>query len=359
MTEYRSKLPPLETLLGHFMTGLKGKVISSSLLQTFMELSRSLKSLPIYSFRVRYNLQNPDEADLSVYFPKRTGTWHVLAGDHPFSDLPESLMTTPGWAAARRLADHWTRVSYLGGWMVAGIRLQFRIRTGMKDLPQPFLFFNLPGRQTRKEINPWDYLPAMRDAFMVLGVKIGPDVESRMENCMRCFFENTRTFRLGVDLSNKNTDVRLSVCNGSWEEVLRETLQDDDSETKHALDLSLVKGLGEVKDTNISPILAFLEKSTHCPGFEIALSRGPADERQENRRIEADLLKACVLLGLMAPEQRLLIQNWPGAEKVFLDSNDWTEKGSVWGRKIDRLELFPNRDGEPHAFVELSCNRAL
>ena len=243
--------------------------------------------------------------------------------------------------------------------MVPGIWLQMHVKSGMKYLPEPLLFLDLPGRQTRKEINAWDYLPAVRDAFMVSGIKIGPDTESRIENCMRRFFQTTRNFRLGVDLSKKNSNVRLSVFNGVWEEVLTEALQDGGSETRQALDLSLIKSLSEIQGSDVSSILVFSDKRTQCSGFEIALSRVNVDERPENRQMETSLLERCASLGLMTAEQVLPIKNWPGAEKVFLDANDWTEKGSIWERRIDRIEIFPNHEGNPQISVDLICNRAL
>jgi hypothetical protein len=316
---FEEYLPPVAA-------GISPCLISPSAFSAISSVARVLPSPLAYNtfgFECRLGEELP-RADFLVLATAACGR-DSLAGLHPTSTLPTSLMADPVWRRVRDFSAYWAEPSSPLFHAVDNIWLEFDIDGPVPDLPIPSVFFGLMTNvqtDATHESSVDKYRATVETAIRLLsGSESQPRMLETLSRCFRALSSDEPVFQVGLMLSRGASAVRLCIRLRSVERIVEYLAEvgwpGDEAGLRNVLD-PLARSVDRVLlDIDVGETV----------GAKIGLECYFDGNRQPGREPRWDaLLNSLVLQGLCTADKReallaysgYVAQNapgvpWPGA----------------------------------------------
>lgn len=172
-----------------------------------------------FGFECRLGERVP-RADFLACIKVADGGREILAGQHPTTDLPETLFNDVVWQRVRLFSRHWANQESILYKQADNIWVEFDIDGPPSNIPVPSLFFGPKRIQSRSASSPQSTIVAhphqwiTRTALpLVLGNFLPQAAEQKLFECFDALPVDAEVFQIGVMLARKSEVVRLCVRN--------------------------------------------------------------------------------------------------------------------------------------------------
>ena len=285
-------------------------------------------------FEVRLNGEE-SQADWALAISGRDNARYALANFLSNGHLPASYRQTPEWNRILNFTQLWTKPNSALHDKILGAWLEFDMPENPPSVPIPSVFFNPVKIKGSSMADPSNFSWFTKQAIpSLMGQRLLKEVEQNLNTSIQKMPKNASLFIVGVMLSRKISDVRMSVQFRDPKQIipyLHELGWSENTDTFSTL-------INDLISLNVNRIVLDFDIGKHI-GRTVAVECSFFPNHYHQEHHWKKILDYLVEREIAAPSKRDDILVYPGTEKTMMFSENGTgpfDEGTPSSKMISR-----------------------
>jgi hypothetical protein len=297
-------------------------------------------------FEVRLNGEE-SQADWALAISGRDNARYALANFLSNGHLPASYRQTPEWNRILNFTQLWTKPNSVLHDKILGAWLEFDMPENPPSVPIPSVFFNPAKIKGSSMADPSDFSWFTKQAIpSLMGQRLLKEVEQNLNTSIQKMPKDASLFIVGVMLSRKISDVRMSVQFRDPKQIipyLHELGWSENIDTFSPL-------INDLISLNVNRIVLDFDIGKHV-GRTVAVECSFFPNHYHQEHHWKKILDYLVEREIAAPSKRDDLLVYPGTEKTIMFSengigsfDEGASQSKVISRYITHIKIVYNPD---------------